>query len=114
MHKLLVDSLCNTVGIDASIGAKLDLLLTEGSFADMKILQSEYREIPLGWGGPIGKAYMQTFFGAMEGLSPWLKKTLNIVDHQEYVMLAERAKHSLVQSKSFIGLYACLVQKPVE
>lgn len=106
--------MCNTFGIDASVGAKLDLLLTEGSYTDMKILQSEYREIPLGWGGPIGKAYMQTFFGAMEGLSPWLKRTLNITEHQDYVSLTERTKHSLIQSKSFIGLYAFLVQKPLD
>lgn len=108
------DSLCNVSGIDASVGAKLDLLLTEGGSVDMKILQSEYREIPLGWGGPIGKAYMQTFLGTMDGLSPWLKQSLNITDHQDYVALMERTKHSFIQTKSFIGLYAFLVQKPLD
>jgi hypothetical protein len=87
--------------LDASAGAKLDLLLTEGG-GGMKILQSEYREVPLGWGGPIGDAYLQIFQGTLDGLSPWLKQSLHMNDY----------KHALIQSKAFMGLYAFLVQKP--
>lgn len=78
----------------------MDLLLTEGG-GGMKILQSEYREVPLGWGGPIGDAYLQIFQGTLDGLSPWLKQSLD-----------QHSKHALIQSKAFMGLYAFLVQKP--
>lgn len=77
----------------------------------MKILQSEYREIPLGWGGPIGDAYIQIFQGYLDGLSPWLKRSLQISDHQSYELIMSKTKLALIQSKSFMGLYAFLVQK---
>jgi hypothetical protein len=80
----------------------------------MRILQSEYREIPLGWGGPIGEAYIQTFQSTLDGLAPWLKQSLNITDHQNYDILMNRTRHALIQSKSFMGLYAFLVQKPLD
>ncbi|GAA5807354.1 hypothetical protein MFLAVUS_000712 [Mucor flavus] len=104
------ESFCASFGLDASIGAKLDFLLTETG-GGMKILQSEYREVPLGWGGPIGEAYIQLFQGTLDGLSPWLKQSLNITDHQNYDTLMDRTRHALIQSKSFMGLYAFLVQK---
>lgn len=113
---LQVESFCASFGLDASIGAKLDLLLTAdggGGGNDLRILQSEYREIPLGWGGPIGEAYIQIFQGALDGLSPWLKQSLNITDNQNYDSLMKRTKQALIQSKSFMGLYAFLVQKPL-
>ncbi|KAG1089290.1 hypothetical protein G6F42_020012 [Rhizopus arrhizus] len=105
------ESFCASYGLDASAGAKLDLMLTEGGA--MKILQSEYREVPLGWGGPIGDAYIQLFQGTLDGLSPWLKQSLGITDHQNYDMLMNRTRQALIQSKSFMGLYAFLVQKPM-
>lgn len=86
-------------------------MLTEGGA--MKIIQSEYREVPLGWGGPIGDAYIQLFQGTLDGLSPWLKQSLGITDHQNYDMLMNRTRQALIQSKSFMGLYAFLVQKPM-
>ncbi|KAI7887959.1 S-adenosyl-L-methionine-dependent methyltransferase, partial [Mucor mucedo] len=112
------ESFCASFGLDASIGAKLDLLLTNddgggGTENELRILQSEYREIPLGWGGPIGDAYIQTFQGALDGLSPWLKQSLNITDHQDYESLMKKTTQALIQSKSFMGLYAFLLQKPL-
>ncbi|KAI8638698.1 S-adenosyl-L-methionine-dependent methyltransferase [Parasitella parasitica] len=104
------EAFCASYGLDASAGAKLDLLLTEGG--GMKILQSEYREIPLGWGGPIGNAYIQIFHGALDGLSPWLKRSLGIKENREYESLISKLKSALIQSNSFMGLYAFLVQKP--
>lgn len=80
----------------------------------MRILQSEYREVPLGWGSPIGDAYIQTFQGLLDGLEPWLKQSLNITDHQNYSLLMNRTRYSLKQSKSFMGLYAFLAQKPLD
>jgi hypothetical protein len=79
----------------------------------MKILQSEYREVPLGWGGPIGDAYIQLFQGTLDGLAPWLKQSLNITDHQNYEILMNRTAHALARSNAFMGLYAFLVQKPL-
>ncbi|KAI9359057.1 S-adenosyl-L-methionine-dependent methyltransferase [Pilaira anomala] len=107
------ETFCNSYGLDASIGAKLDFLLTEPnrSGEKMKILQSEYREIPLGWGGPIGEAYIRIFQGYLDGLSPWLKRFLQISDHQSYDLIMSKTKLALIQSKSFMGLYAFLVQK---
>lgn len=78
----------------------------------MKVIQSEYREVPLGWGGPIGDAYLQIFQGTLDGLSPWLKQSLHITDQASYDMLMSRTKQALIQSKSIMGLYAFLVQKP--
>lgn len=111
-----VESFCASFGLDASMGAKLDLLLTTDEGVgrnDFRILQSEYREVPLGWGGPIGESYIQTFQGTLDGLSPWLKQSLNITDHHSYDALMKRTKEALIQSKSFMGLYAFLVQKPL-
>ncbi|KAI8047393.1 S-adenosyl-L-methionine-dependent methyltransferase [Gilbertella persicaria] len=101
---------CSSIGLDASLGAKLDIMLTEKS--EMKIIQSEYREVPLGWGGPIGDAYLQIFQDTLEGIEPWLKQSLHVVDDQHYQTLINRTKHAFVQSKAFMGLYAFLVLKP--
>lgn len=78
----------------------------------MKILQSEYREVPLGWGGPIGDAYIQLFQGILDGLAPWLKQSLSITDLQNYDTAMKKTRHALICSKAFMGLYAFLVQKP--
>ncbi|RCI02868.1 hypothetical protein CU098_004470 [Rhizopus stolonifer] len=101
---------CSSIGLDASLGAKLDIMLTEKS--EMKIIQSEYREVPLGWGGPIGDAYLQIFQDTLDGIEPWLKQSLHVVDDQHYQTLINRTKHAFVQSKAFMGLYAFLVLKP--
>ncbi|KAI7905052.1 S-adenosyl-L-methionine-dependent methyltransferase [Cokeromyces recurvatus] len=106
------ESFCASFNLDASAGAKLDLLLTEGENSGMRIIQSEYREVPLGWGGPIGDAYLHLFEGLLDGISPWFKESLNITDQQNYQLVLNRIKEAFIQSKSFIGLYAFLVQKP--
>ncbi|KAI8380338.1 S-adenosyl-L-methionine-dependent methyltransferase [Blakeslea trispora] len=104
------DSFCLSYDLDASLGAKLDIMLTEKN--ELQMIQSEYREIPLGWGGPIGEAYLQIFQDMLDGLEPWLKQSLHVVEDQSYQALMQKTKHSLVQSKSFMGLYAFLVLKP--
>ncbi|OBZ85481.1 Demethylmenaquinone methyltransferase [Choanephora cucurbitarum] len=106
----LVESFCSSFDLDASLGAKLDIMLTEKS--ELKIIQSEYREVPLGWGGPVGEAYLQVFQDTLEGLEPWLKQSLHVVEDQSYQELMQKTKQSLVESKSFMGLYAFLVVKP--
>jgi hypothetical protein len=109
---IIVEAFCASFGLDASAGAKLDLMLTEDG--GMKVLQSEYREVPLGWGGPVGDAYMQTFQGTLSGLAPWLKQSLSISDSQNYDVLMNNTMNALVASKAFMGLYAFLVQKPMD
>ncbi|KAI8360908.1 S-adenosyl-L-methionine-dependent methyltransferase [Choanephora cucurbitarum] len=104
------ESFCSSFDLDVSLGAKLDIMLTKKS--ELKIIQSEYREVPLGWGGPVGEAYLQVFQDTLEGLEPWLKQSLHVVEDQGYQELMQKTKQSLVESKSFMGLYAFLVVKP--
>lgn len=79
---------------------------------NMNVLQNEYRELPLGWGGPLGTAYIQTYKGVLSGLSPWFNQYLNINDRQTYYQLVGEVSNELAKSKATMGLHAILVQKP--
>ncbi|KAG0168137.1 hypothetical protein DFQ28_005340 [Apophysomyces sp. BC1034] len=105
-----VESFCTSKRLDPTAGAKLDMWLGD---AGMNILQSEYREIPIGWGGPIGEAYLHIFRGVLDGLAPWMKRDLKITD-EEYAHRMNQTAEYVVASKAFIGLYAFLTQKPID
>ncbi|KAG1053196.1 hypothetical protein G6F43_004713 [Rhizopus delemar] len=94
------ESFCTKYNLDPSVGPKLDYLLTNEK---MKIIQTEYREMPLGWGGPVGHAYLQTFQGALEGLAPWLKNSFNTENDQEYDFIINNTKRAFIQSKAFMN-----------
>ncbi|ORZ23218.1 S-adenosyl-L-methionine-dependent methyltransferase [Absidia repens] len=104
------DALCNTRGLDPSAGAKLDMMLNDHG---LNILQSEYREIPLGWGGPLGDGFMNIFSAEVQGLAPWMKRSSNLNDEQLIAML-RRTLRGMIQSKAYMGLYAFLAQKPFD
>jgi hypothetical protein len=106
----VVDALCNTRGLDPSAGAKLDMMLNDHG---LNILQSEYREIPLGWGGPLGDGFMNIFSAEVQGLAPWLKRSSNLNDEQLIAML-RRTLRGMIPSKAYMGLYAFLAQKPLD
>ncbi|KAF7728087.1 hypothetical protein EC973_006725 [Apophysomyces ossiformis] len=105
-----VESFCTSKRLDPTAGAKLDMWLSD---AGMHILQSEYREIPIGWGGPIGEAYLNIFRGILDGLAPWMKRDLKITD-EVYTQRINQTAEYVVSSKAFIGLYAFLTQKPID
>lgn len=77
----------------------------------MSVIQTEYREIPLGWGGLVGNAYLQTFGDFLEGLGPWLKESFNIEEEEDYQLLVQNTKDAFVNSKAHINMYAFLVRK---
>ncbi|ORZ25854.1 S-adenosyl-L-methionine-dependent methyltransferase, partial [Absidia repens] len=104
------DVLCNTRGLDPSAGAKLDMMLNDHN---LSILQSEYREIPLGWGGPLGDGFMNIFSAEVQGMAPWMKQSNNLNDEQLIAML-RRTLRGMIESKAYMGLYAFLAQKPVD
>ncbi|KAI8979093.1 S-adenosyl-L-methionine-dependent methyltransferase [Mycotypha africana] len=127
------ESFCASMGLDITAGAKLESLLSrkEKRKGDtttevggenknhpidhhMQVLRSEYREVPLGWGGPIGDAYLSLYQGVLEGLSPWFKphQYYQQQQQQNYDQFLHRVKHGLHQSRSYMGLYAILAQKP--
>ncbi|KAI8069308.1 S-adenosyl-L-methionine-dependent methyltransferase [Gongronella butleri] len=102
------DRLCASRGLDPAAGAKLDMMLNDHG---LKILQSEYREVPLGWGGPIGQGFMNVFSAEVQGLAPWLKRSSNMEDEQ-LISVLRRALRGMIDSKAYMGLYAFLAQKP--
>ncbi|KAI8140477.1 S-adenosyl-L-methionine-dependent methyltransferase [Fennellomyces sp. T-0311] len=95
-------------GLDAAAGAKLDMRLTD---MDFRIVQSEYREVPLGWGGPIGTASLNLFMGKIHGLAPWFKRALDMPD-DTFRQLIDETQAALIHSKAFLGLHAFLAVKP--
>ncbi|KAI8885826.1 S-adenosyl-L-methionine-dependent methyltransferase, partial [Backusella circina FSU 941] len=100
---------CTSFGLDISAGAKLNTMLSLEH--NMNVLQSEYRDLPLGWGGPIGTAYLHTYKGILNGLSPWFNQYLNINDRQTYDHLVREISQELAKTKATMGLHAILVQK---
>ncbi|KAI7853078.1 S-adenosyl-L-methionine-dependent methyltransferase [Circinella umbellata] len=98
-------------GLDISAGAKLDMRLTD---LGLRIVQSEYREIALGWGGPIGTASLNLFMGKLNGLSPWFKRTMEMSD-DSFQQLKEGLQQDLIQSRAYMGLHAFLaIKEPLE
>ncbi|KAI9250450.1 S-adenosyl-L-methionine-dependent methyltransferase [Phascolomyces articulosus] len=97
-------------GLDISAGAKLDMRLSDLGF---QIQQSEYREIPLGWGGPIGTASLNLFMGKIIGLAPWFKRALDLSD-DSFRHVQEETRQHLIQSRAYMGLHAFLAIKPLE
>ncbi|KAI8339500.1 S-adenosyl-L-methionine-dependent methyltransferase [Chlamydoabsidia padenii] len=104
------DTLCNTRGLDPSAGAKLDMMLNDHN---LNILQSEYREVPLGWGGPLGDGFLNIFCAEVQGLAPWMKRSSNLTDEQ-FINMLRQTLRGMIQSKAYMGLYAFLAQKPMD
>ncbi|ORX61625.1 S-adenosyl-L-methionine-dependent methyltransferase [Hesseltinella vesiculosa] len=104
------DRLCASRGLDPSVGAKLDMMLNDHG---LKIVQSEYREVPLGWGGPIGQGCMNVFSAEVQGLAPWLKRSSDMTD-EDLIAILRRALRGMIDSKAYVGLYAFLAQKPMD
>lgn len=85
--------------------------LTDGGY---HIIQSEYREVPLGaWGGRVGTASLHMFLGSLDGMAPWLKRYLEVSD-ENYNYIRRQIELGLNQSNAFMGLHAFLAQKPLE
>ncbi|KAI9488387.1 S-adenosyl-L-methionine-dependent methyltransferase [Zychaea mexicana] len=97
-------------GLDVAAGAKLDMRLSD---LDLRIVQSEYREVPLGWGGPIGTASLNLFMGKINGLAPWYKRAVDMSD-DAFRQLQDDTRALLVRSKAYMGLHAFLALKALE
>ena len=108
---IIVEQFFSIQGLDISAGAKLDMRLSD---LGLGIVQSEYREIPLGWSGPIGTASLNLFMGTLNGLAPWLKRTMEISD-DSFQQLKEETRQDLIQSRAYMGLHAFLaIKEPLE
>ncbi|KAI9279343.1 hypothetical protein BY458DRAFT_452254 [Sporodiniella umbellata] len=101
-------SFCTMYQLEPSIGSNFHQLISQ---SQMEILQTEYRQIPLGWGGPIGNAYLHTFSDVLIGLAPWLKGFFNIDSQENYQSFIQNTQNAFVRSKSYIGLHAFLAKK---
>ncbi|KAI7861954.1 S-adenosyl-L-methionine-dependent methyltransferase [Spinellus fusiger] len=106
----IFEKFCAIRGIDKTAGAKLDMMLSD---ARMTILQSEYREVPLGWGGLVGEAYYEVYKAIMDAITPMIKLVMEIPPAHKSVLLYP-SKQELVETKSYVGLYAFLAQKPLD
>ncbi|KAL0091104.1 S-adenosyl-L-methionine-dependent methyltransferase [Phycomyces blakesleeanus] len=104
------DKFCVLKGLDKASGAKIDMMLSD---ARMTILQSEYREIPLGWGGLIGDAYYNVYEATLEGIAPLMRQSFDNPSSPEPSAVCA-PKKDMMNTKSFIGLYAFLAQKPLD
>ncbi|CAO3678510.1 unnamed protein product [Rhizopus stolonifer] len=102
------ESFCTSYQLNPSTGSKLCQFLTNEK---MSVIQTEYREIPLGWGGLVGNAYLKTFVDFLEGLGPWLKESFNIEKEEDYQLLVQNTKDAFINSKAHINMYAFLVRK---
>ncbi|KAI8384972.1 S-adenosyl-L-methionine-dependent methyltransferase [Radiomyces spectabilis] len=104
------EQFCLSQGLDLAAGAKIGMMLGD---AGMPILQSEYREISIGWGGPLGEAYGNLYKSTLLAIAPFFRPFLSITQ-KEYEEYLHEACLGLAQSKGFMGLYAFLAQKPLD